>query len=409
LILDLKSGTAMRLAMTIAVLLAGVSSAAAAPAGCRNTGSFDAWLAAFKQEAAAEGISQRAIAAASPQLRYDQGIINRDRGQRFFGQDFITFSGKMLMPYRLQKGAQLLQQHAALFARIEREYGVPGPVLVAFWGLESDFGPGQGKLPVLPSIATLAYDCRRPQMFRPELFAALQLIDRGDLTPGEMVGSWAGELGQLQFLPTLYVKYGVDYDGNGKRDLIRNVPDALGSGGNYLRGLGWRRGEPWLQEVRVPQNLAWDQADLAIQHPRSQWARWGVTLADGRPLPNDELPASVLLPMGRLGPAFLAYENFKIYREWNASLAYATTAAYYATRLAGAPAFHRGSNIPVLDGNQVRDLQQILARQGHDVGNIDGVLGMKTRVAVKATQKKFGMPADSWPTPELMDRLRGAR
>jgi lytic murein transglycosylase len=409
LILNLKSGEAMRLATTIAVLLAGATGAAAATANCRNTGSFDAWLAAFKQEAAAQGISQRAIAAASPQLRYDQGIINRDRGQRFFGQDFITFSGKMLMPYRLQKGAQLLQQHAALFARIESEYGVPGPVLVAFWGLESDFGPGQGKLPVLPSIVTLAYDCRRPQMFRPELFAALQLIDRGDLTPGEMIGSWAGELGQLQFLPTLYVKYGLDYDGNGKRDLIRNVPDALGSGGNYLRGLGWRRGEPWLQEVRVPQNLAWEQADLAIQHPRSQWARWGVTLADGRPLPNDELPASVLLPMGRLGPAFLAYENFKIYREWNASLAYATTAAYYATRLAGAPPFHRGGNIPVLDANQVRELQQILARQGHDVGNVDGVLGMKTRVAVKATQKKFGMPADSWPTPELMDRLRGAR
>jgi lytic murein transglycosylase len=399
----------MRLATTIAVLLAGATGAAAAPANCRNTGGFDTWLAAFKQEATAQGISQRAIAAASPQLRYDQGIINRDRGQRFFGQDFITFSGKMLMPYRLQKGAQLLQQHAALFARIEREYGVPGPVIVAFWGLESDFGPGQGKLPVLPSIATLAYDCRRPEMFRPELFAALQLIDRGDLTPGEMVGSWAGELGQLQFLPTLYVKYGVDYDGNGKRDLIRNVPDALGSGGNYLRGLGWRRGEPWLQEVRVPQNLAWEQADLAIQHPRSQWARWGVTLADGRPLPNDELPASVLLPMGRLGPAFLAYENFKIYREWNASLAYATTAAYYAARLAGAPAFHRGGNIQVLDGNQVRELQQILARQGHDVGNTDGVLGAKTRVAVKAMQKKFGLPADSWPTPELMDRLRGAR
>ena len=340
----------------------------------------------------------------------DQGIINRDRGQRFFGQDFITFSGKMLMPYRLQKGAQLIKQHAALFARIEQEFGVPGPVLVAFWGLESDFGPGQGKLPVLPSITTLAYDCRRPEMFRPEFFAALKLIDRGDLTPGEMVGSWAGELGQLQFLPTLYVKYGLDYDGNGKRDLIRNVSDALGSGGSYLRGIGWRRGEPWLQEVRVPGNLAWDQADLAIQHPRSQWGRWGVTLADGRPLPADNLPASLLLPMGRLGPAFLAYDNFKVYREWNASLAYATTAAYYATRLAGAPAFSRGGgNIPVLEPGQVRDLQEILARQGHDVGNIDGVLGAKTRVAVKAMQKRFGLPADSWPTPELMDRLRAGR
>jgi lytic murein transglycosylase len=397
-------------ASVMTFLLTSAASAVAAPVSCRNTGSFDGWLAAFKQEAAAQGVSQRAIAAASPLLRFDQGIINRDRGQRFFGQDFITFSGKMLMPYRLQKGAQLIQQHSALFARIEREFGVPAPVLVAFWGLESDFGIGQGKLQVLPSLATLAYDCRRPQMFRAELLAALQLIDRGDLSPSEMIGSWAGELGHFQFLPTLYVKYGLDYSGDGKRDLIRNAPDALASTANYLRGIGWRRGEPWLQEVRVPPNFAWDQADLAIQHPRTQWARWGVTFADGSPLPGDNLPASLLLPVGRFGPAFLAYENFKTYREWNHSLAYATTAAYYAARLAGAPPFSRGSaNIAVLDAAKVRELQQILARQGHDVGNIDGILGVKTRVAVKAMQKKFGMPADSWPTPELMERIRAPR
>jgi len=404
--------TILLLATALASLIAAPASAATT--SCRNTGDFATWLDAFKREAAAQGVSQRAIAAAGPHLRYDQAIINRDRGQRFFGQDFVTFSGKMLMPYRLQKGPQLMKQHADVFARIERQYGVPAAVITGFWGLESDFGAagggGMGKLSVIPSITTLAYDCRRPEMFRKELHAALQLIDRGVLTPDDMVGSWAGELGQFQFLPTLYLKYGVDFDGNGKVDLMRSVPDALASTGAYLQGLGWRRGEPWLQEVRVPQNLAWDQSDLTIKHPRSQWRGWGVTLANGQPLPNDALPASLLLPMGRHGPAFLAYPNFSIYTEWNNSLTYATTAAFYATRLAGAPAFNKG-NGPVagLDHNGVRELQEILTRRGEDVGNPDGVLGQKTRIAVKKAQMRLGLPADSWPTAELLERLRAAR
>jgi lytic murein transglycosylase len=397
------------LCLGAALLLAAASAVSAAPASCRNSGDFGQWLDAFKREAAAQGVSQRALAAAAPQLRYDQGIINRDRGQRFFGQDFAAFSGKMLMPYRLQNGPQLIKQHADLFARIERQYGVPAAVIVGFWGLESDFGKGMGTLPVLPSLATLAYDCRRPQMFRGELLAALQLIDRGDLAPAEMVGSWAGELGQFQFLPTLYVKYGTDFDGNGKRDIIRSAPDALASTAAYIQGLGWRRGEPWLQEVRVPQTLAWEQADLAIKHPRTQWTRWGVTLANGQPLPNDGLPASLHLPMGRHGPAFLAYANFAIYTEWNNSLVYATTAAFYATRLADAPAFNKGGMVAGLDHNGVRELQQIFARRGEDVGNPDGVLGQKTRAAVKKAQLRSGLAADSWPTAELLERLRAGR
>jgi lytic murein transglycosylase len=296
-----------------------------------------------------------------------------------------------------------------LFQRVEQRFGVPAPVLVAFWGLESDFGAtaGMGKLSVLPSITTLAYDCRRPEMFRPELIAALQLIDRGDLSPAEMIGSWAGELGQTQFLPTLYVKYGLDFDGDGKRDLIRNVADVMGSTANYLTDVGWKRGEPWLQEVRVPANLAWDQADLSIQHPRTQWARWGVTYPDGRALPADNVPASLLLPMGRFGPAFLTYDNFKIYRIWNASLVYATTAAYYATRLAGAPPMRSpAAPIPSLSQEQTRDLQNLLVQRGHDVGKVDGILGAQSRNAVKAMQVRYGLPADSWPTPELLERLR---
>ncbi len=403
-----QNGLALTLA---AVLLAGIPTAAwSQNANCRNTGSFERWLADFKREAAAQGISASAIAAASPYLVLDQRIINIDRGQRFFAQSFLEMSDKMLAGGRLSNGAAKIKQHQALFAREEREFGVPAPVITAFWGLESDFGAGQGKDQAIKSLATLAYDCRRPDMFRGHLFDALRLIERGDLRADEMIGSWAGELGQTQFMPSEYMAYAVDYDGDGKRNLIRSVPDVIGSTGKYLVHLGWRRGEPWMQEVRVPANLKWQEADLTIQHSVSQWASWGVTRANGQALPASNLRASLVLPLGRFGPAFLAYDNFQAYLKWNQSLMYSLTAAYYATRLDGAPAMNRGSpNIPKLSFDETRELQQLLERRGYDVGRIDGLLGIKSRSAVREQQIKLGLPADSWPTAELLQRLRGGR
>jgi lytic murein transglycosylase len=326
-----------------------------------------------------------------------------------FGQLFTQFAGRMASESRRIRGQKLIKTYAQAFARAEKEYGVPPEVITAFWALESDFGAVQGKLPTLRSLVSLAYDCRRAQMFHDETIAALKIIDRGDLSPQAMIGSWAGELGQTQFLPRHYYDYAVDYDGDGHRDLLRSAPDVIGSTANYIAtGLKWKRGQPWLQEIRVPANLPWDQTDLAIQHPRSKWAAWGVTLADGRPLPNDNLPASVLLPMGRHGPAFLAYPNFDAYTEWNNSLIYATTAAYLATRIAGAAPMRKpAAQVEQLSHNDLRALQQLLARAGYDVGKIDGVLGQQTRIAVKAMQVKFGMPADAWPTADLLARMRG--
>src|SRR5581483_2742182 len=389
-----------------ALLLAAPSAALAQP-NCQNTGRFETWLAAFKRDALAQGISQAAINAASPYMVYEQRIINIDRGQRFFAQTFLDMSTKMLPTGRLTGGAAKIKQHRALFDREEKEFGVPAPVITAYWGLESDFGAGQGKDQSIKSITTLAYDCRRPDMFRHHLFDALRLIERGDLRADEMIGSWAGELGQTQMMPSEYYRDAVDYDGDGRRNLIRSVPDVIGSTGKYLLHLGWKRGEPWLQEVRVPANLPWEQADLSIQHPRAQWAKWGVARADGGALQSDSLPASLMLPMGRFGPAFLAYDNFQVYLQWNNSLMYSLTAAYYATRLDGAPPMHRGGTIPKISFEETRELQQILARRGYDVGRVDGVLGLKSRVAVKDVQKKFGLPADSWPTEELLTKLRG--
>ena len=391
----------------IAAILIGLPSIALGQANCRNTGSFEAWLADFKKEALAKGISAPAIAAASPYLVLDQRIINIDRGQRFFAQNFVKISDKMLAGRSPSTGMAQIKKHQALFAREEKEFGVPASVITAFWALESDFGAGQGKDNAIKSLATLAYDCRRSEMFRGHLLDALRLIERGDLHPDEMIGSWAGELGQTQMMPSEYNQYGVDYDGDGKRDLIHSTPDVLASTANYLKGLGWKKGEPWVTEVHVPANLPWDQADLSIQLPRSKWAGWGVTLADGKPLPADNLPASLLLPMGRLGPAFLAYPNFQVYLQWNNSLVYSTTAAYLATRIAGAPALRHGSPPPALAFEDMKALQGMLVRAGHDVGKVDGFAGLKTRQAVKAMQMKYGLPADSYPTAELLARMRG--
>jgi lytic murein transglycosylase len=294
-----------------------------------------------------------------------------------------------------------------VFERVEKEFGVPPAVLTAFWALESDFGAGMGKLSVLRSLATLAYDCRRGDLFRVELMEALRIIDKGDLVPSDMIGSWAGELGQTQFLPSHYNTHAIDYDGDGRRDLFRSIPDIIGSSAKFVVHLGWQRGQPWLEEVRVPERLAWDQADLAIQHPRSKWAEWGVIRANGSPLHSDAMPASLLLMMGRNGPAFLAYQNFRAYTEWNKSLNYATTAAYLATRINGAPPMSRGRGpVDALDEKSVRELQQLLARQGYDVGEVDGRLGAATRAAVKLAQMKLKLPADSYPTTELLERLR---
>jgi lytic murein transglycosylase len=382
-------------------------------ASCHNGASFERFLAELKQRAVAEGVSQRAITEASPYLVYDQGIVNRDRGQRVFGQIFSQFAGRMAAPFRMQEGQARIKANASAFARAEKEYGVPPAVIAAFWGLESDFGANMGNLPVLPSLVSLAYDCRRSDRFQNETIAALKVIDRGDLAPDEMVGSWAGELGQTQFLPTHYVTYAVDYDGDGRRDLLRSPADVIGSTANYIAtGLKWRRGEPWLEEVRAPVDTAstfpWDQADLTIQLPRSKWAQLGVTYADGRSLPSDNLPASLLLPMGRMGPAFLAYANFAAYTEWNNSLIYSTTAGYLASRIAGAAPMRRPTGaVAQLPFNEVKELQQLLVRAGFDVGKVDGVLGQQSRTAVKAMQVKYGLPADSWPTAELLARIRG--
>ena len=390
-----------------AVALGAVLAEPALAASCQNTGSYEAWLAQFKKDAAAQGISSKVIADASPSLTFDPVIIRRDHGQAVFNQTFLQFSDRMVGGARIPNGLAKMKQHAALFAEVEKEYGVPAPVLTAFWGLESDFGANFGKYKILSALATLAYDCRRPDFFRTQLFDALRIIEGGDQRVEDMIGDWAGEFGGMQFTASDYLKNAVDFDGDGRRDLINSVPDTIASAAKFLVSLGWRRGEPWLQEVHVPQNLPWQEADVNIQHPVSKWAAWGVKPAYGS-LPSGDLPASLILPMGRHGPAFLAYRNFKAFLGWNSAMVYSTTVAYFATRLNGAPNVdHSGATAVVpLSTEQVINLQKLLIKQGYEgVGEPDGKIGNGTRNAVKEAQLKVGLPADSYPTGELIERL----
>jgi lytic murein transglycosylase len=262
------------------LILAAALSLPATPALAAScgTGSFEAWLGDLKNEAAGKGISQAAINASLNGITLDQSVLSRDRSQKVFSQSFEEFSGRMVPP-RLTRGANLMKQYGSVLSRIEETYGVPGEVLVAIWGLETDFGVNTGKFPTLRSLATLAYDCRRSDQFRGELMDALRIVDRGDLTPAEMRGAWAGEIGQTQFMPSSWIKYAVDFDGNGRRDLMRSAPDVLASTANYLAGYGWKRGKDW---------------------------------QPGSP-------------------------NFEVLQQWNKSEVYARTVAYFATQLAHAP------------------------------------------------------------------------
>lgn len=365
-------------------------------------------LAEFREglvaEATERGIEASTARAFVSALRLDDSVIAADRRQGVFQRDFIDFSRRLISQNRIDNARRNAERYAVTFDRIEAEYGVPRGVLLAFWAFETDFGQVQGDFNTANALFTLAHDCRRPELFRPQIFAAIELFSRGDFDPAMTTGAWAGEIGQVQMLPADIIENGVDGDGDGKVTLKTSAIDALMSGGKMLESLGWRAGEPWLQEISVPDDLDWSITGLHEKRSVAEWAALGI---EGRssPLGPAGLDASILLPMGRDGPAFLAYPNFEVYFEWNQSLVYVTTAAYFATRIMGAPVYDAGNPDPGLSGEEMEELQRKLAARGHDVGGIDGILGAMTRAAVRAEQARLGLPADAWPTRQLLELL----
>jgi lytic murein transglycosylase len=381
-------------------LLSATAVTAQTPCG----GSFEAFVSDMRAEARAKGHETASVDRFFASVRQDPKVIRADRSQGIFQMPFIDFSRRLISQNRIQAGQRNAQKWDAVFDRIERDFGVSRGVLLAFWAFETDFGAVQGDFNTVNALVTLAHDCRRPELFRPQVFAALELFEKGDLDPARTTGAWAGEIGMVQMLPEDILTNGVDGDGDGHVSLKTSPPDALMSGGKMLQSLGWRKGEPWLKEVVMPADFDWSLSGLSTTRSVSDWAGMGVRPRSGD-LPGANLQASILLPQGRNGPAFLAYPNFNVFFEWNQSFVYVTTAAYFATRLEGAPVFDAGNPSPALGEAQMKALQQKLTQRGHDVGGVDGILGAKTRDAVQKEQQRLGLPADAWPTVDLLNRL----
>lgn len=367
-------------------------------------GSFNAFVGALKQEAVAKGHDPARVDMFFRGVQQDPKVIRADRAQGVFQKPFIEFSRRLISQNRIDNGRANERKYRSVFDRIQAEYGVSRGVLLAFWAFETDYGGFQGDFNTRNALVTLAHDCRRPELFRPQVFAALSLYERENFDPQKTTGAWAGEIGMVQMLPQDILDNGVDGDGDGHVSMKTSAPDALMSGAKMLSHLGWHAGEPWLQEIVLPKGL--DLAKTGLDHEMSvsDWAAMGVKPRSGQ-LAAGGIKASILLPQGHKGPAFLAYPNFRVFFEWNQSFVYVMTAGYFATRLEGGQIYDAGSPDPGLSGGEMKALQQKLQAKGYDVGDVDGILGARTRSAVQAEQARLGLPADAWPTPELLGKL----
>lgn len=378
-------------------LLFAASPALAAPCG----GPLADFTAAMTAEATAAGLPAQAAISWFSGAALDPKVLERDRSQGVFRMAFIDFSRRLISQNRLDKGLALAKTHAATFARAQAEYGVPPGILLAFWAFETDYGAVQGDFNTRNALVTLGHDCRRPDLFQPQILAAIALHAKGDM-PTDTTGAWAGEIGMVQMLPADILARGVDGDGDGHVTLKTSVPDALMSGARLLQHHGWQAGQPWLVEVSVPPEMDWSLASVDTFLPVGRWQEMGIAPRSGD-LPMGE--ARLILPQGRFGPAFLGYPNFRTLFEWNQSFTYVLTAAYFATRLSGAPVYDAGTADAGLGDDQMIALQEKLQARGHDVGKIDGILGAGTRAAVRAEQMRLGMPADGWPDMALLNAL----
>jgi lytic murein transglycosylase len=379
---------------------AGETAAPAAPCG----GDLSTFLDGVKKEAVGAGVPADVVDRALAGAVIDEKVLARDRAQGVFKQTFAEFSNRTVSKARLDIGAKKMKEFASVFARAEQEYGVPAPVITAFWAMETDFGAVQGNFNTRNALVTLAHDCRRPEMFRPQLLAAIEMVQHGDLDPATTTGAWAGEIGQVQMLPKDIIAQGVDGDGDGHVNLKQSSPDAILTAAKFIKSLGYTAGQPWIQEVTLPDTLPWEKTGLQPGMTAGQWFALGVKPRDGN-IQFGDLAASVVIPQGRKGVAFMTYPNFNIYLEWNQSFIYTTSAAYFATRLAGAPAYLPGNPEQGLDDEKMKVLQTKLDAIGHDVGKIDGILGSGTRAALQREQLRLGIPADGWATQAVLDAI----
>ncbi len=367
-------------------------------------GAFGQWLTDLEPRARAAGISPATWSRALPHLRYLPDTIALDRRQSEFGARVWEYMDSAVTLARIAQGQAALRQHAALLARIEQRYGVPPEIVVAIWGIETSYGANRGRTPTLATLATLAKDGRRGPFFEAQLLDALQIVQAGDKDPAQMVGSWAGAFGHVQFMPSSYQTYAVDFTGDGRRDLWSDDPsDALASAANYLVQRGWTRGQPWAVEVTRPAGF-----DLSLTGQRrssSDWTTAGLRTANGT-IPNGT--ARLILPGGASGPAFLAYGNYDVLKEYNISDAYVLALGHLSDRLRGGAALRAPwpRQDRALTLAERTDLQRRLSAQGFDTGGVDGRIGPATVEAVQKWQSARGLPPDGYVNAALLERLR---
>jgi membrane-bound lytic murein transglycosylase B len=391
---------------------APVSSVAPPPVAQPQAIPFPVWLDGARREALSRGVSQATVAAALDGLTPDPAVIDLDTKQPEYSQTFGRYLANAVSEARVAKGRELMRQNAGLLAAIERRYGVPGRYLVAFWGIETDFGRNTGSFSTVRSLATLAYDSRRGPYFRDEMFAALTILDEGDIDNRRMTGSWAGAMGQTQFMPSAYLKYAVDQDGDGRKDIWTSVPDALGSVANYLKTLGWDGTRGWGQEVSLPSrfdaSLASLDGDAAeTVKTMAEWRALGIGRADGSPLADTGETAALVLPGGINGPAFLVANDYRVILKYNRSTFYAVAVGYLADRLGGAgPLVAQPQPGEPLRRDDIIALQQGLSSLGLLPGTPDGIAGTGTRKAVRAFQKANGLPPDGYIDAALIAAVR---
>jgi lytic murein transglycosylase len=376
-------------------------------AGAAESG-FAAWRTQLKAEAMAAGVSAATFDRAFRGVRPNPDVLAKDSVQPEYTRPIWSYLDTAVSPKNIEMGRQRLAENLPALQRAARPHGIPPQVIVAIWGLESAYGTHTGGYNVIEALATLAYDSRRPEVFRRNLIEALLILEAGDIPPADMQGSWAGAMGQTQFMPATFRQYAVDGDGDGHRDIWRSLPDVFASTVNYLAAFGWRPEQPWGAEVRLPASFPWDQAELDIAKPVAEWTALGVRRIDGAALPASVAPASIIAPAGHRGPAFLVFDNFRTILDYNRSVSYALAVVHLADRISGgAPfvaAWPRGE--PQLSRTDKLELQNLLAARGYDAGEVDGVLGRKTRVAIRQFQREIGAVPDGFATMALLTRLR---
>ncbi|GIU34791.1 lytic transglycosylase [Shewanella colwelliana] len=392
----------MKTLLTIAsaLLVSGVSSLNA------TANEFDSCVASLKEKATQAGVSQTTIEQTLGQVKYVTRVIELDKKQPEFSQTFDNYFTKRVTDWRVKEGRLLLKEHRVLLKQLQQEYGIPPQYLMAFWGLETNFGSYKGKMPVIDSLTTLACDPRRSNYFTGELIQALKLKQAYQFDTKDMVGSWAGAMGHTQFMPSAYAKYAIDADDDGKADLWNSTTDALTSAANFLNQLGWVRNERWGREVRLPANYDFSQLGRKQAQPLTQWATTGITQANGQPLATPDMQASLYVPAGHTGPAFLGYSNFDVIMRWNRSEFYAIAVGNLADRInGGAPLTVAPPKQDNISRERLKQLQSALNDKGFDVGKPDGVLGTNSRAGLQAYQRSVGLIADGFPSDQTFKSL----